>query len=575
VACPPGYYSREGGSVCFECLPGQFSFAAASFCEDCPTGKTSLPGASSCFADTMHSSWNNFETRVISIAGSIITKVGSAVCVGSSMFANLGMITKIVQNIRFMKIHVSDELSTAFDSWNIDFFSWSIPEKLSSLSESEKLPEVFAQYEMDSRFLVNYWASLAQSLIGIILFFGFKILGYFMKGRMMNEKGFASKMLDFRVLAASNFAIIQIYGCLDDIVFYGLIDLRFGKFAPSFSAFSSVIAIVLLIIGALIFMLHIWILWKSTELRKLPNHKEALGDFLHKFEPLQILYQDFKDTTTIRQSFFALLITRSILSSLIMSTLFEKPLLQAILLMILSVSALSLLISKGPYKEFSRELTQYFYELIVFMVSLGVLIMAVADEMNKEAFSLRKILGKSIVFLNAILFIGSMGLMCIEIYGKICEIYEMWLKSKALSKVQNEEKNENRERSSVYNLSDNSHLQSFGGGGEEEENNNISVLLKQGQKIVRRKNQIIPFPIKESFYLEQNNHQRNFTDIMTEENQEPEIQTRDKKIADVFKKKLKQGMLPENYEFEIPNQNSSRRNQRTGKQEKNLSLYEE
>jgi len=529
---------------------------------------------------------------VTSIAGSIIAKVGSAVCVGSSMFANLGMITKIVQNIRFMKINVSDELRAAFNSWSTDFFSWNIPEKLSSLSESEPLPEVFAQYEMDSRFIVNYWATLTQSLIGIVCFVGFKVLKFYLKG-IMNRKGFASLMLDYLVLAASNFTIIHIYGCLDDIVFYGLIDLRFSKFTPTFSSISSVLAILLLITGALIFMLHIWILWEYKKLKRLAN-KEALQNFLNKFEPLQILYQDFTDTTTIRQSFFALLITRSTFSSLIMSTLSEKPLIQAILLMVLSVSALSLLILKGPYKELYSELIQYFYELIVFLVYLGVLIMAVADEMGKEAFSLRKTLGKWIVILNAVLFIGSMAFMCIEIYGKICEIYEMWLESKAskaLSKVHNESVKKGtetteafefsgpRERSSVYIHNDNSHLQSFA------EANNHSVSLIQGRRFVCRKNQIKPSPrlleegeesqIKDhpqsfeseggrkdnkldSGFMTNKSYQENLQERndfnhqeMEQRKRDQESQSGDKKIAEVFKKKFQQKILPENLEFTI------------------------
>ena len=115
------------------------------------------------------------------------------------------------------------------------------------------------------------------------------------------------------------------------------------------------------------------------------------------------------------------------LSSLIIVAFYQQPLAQAIALMVLDCLMLVFLIAKGPFREIYSELTQYFYELIVFAVHLMVLIMALMDQMGKTAFNLREKFGDYIITLNTVLFIGSMAFMCIEIYKKLIELYEAWL----------------------------------------------------------------------------------------------------------------------------------------------------
>jgi len=425
IPCNPGYYSKVGARKCLACLPGKYSLGAVEECLDCPPGLFSDEGATDCYV-----LYVTYGANVTGTTTSLASRIGNTLCAGSSMFANLGMITKIVQNIRYMKINVSDELHYAFHAWSADFLIWDIPEDFTSSSESQPLPYVFSQYDMDSRFLVNYWSTLATSLIGVCVYLLLRALKLYLDG-VVNKKGVAAIVLDYFLLATSNFAIIQIYGSLDDIIFYAVIDLRFSGFSSGFIAFGSMIAIFLVLFGAGLLALHFWIIWKYKKLKKLPNETGVLEKFIKKFETFQVLYQDFKDTTTIRQSYFALLVIRSFISSLILASLSGKASAQAVLLMIIHGSALLFLILQGPYKEIFAELTQYFYEIIVSVVYSGVLIMAVADEMEKDAVGLRKMLGKGIVFMNAALISGSMVFMCIEIYCKIAEIYDAWLEYKA------------------------------------------------------------------------------------------------------------------------------------------------
>jgi len=429
--CPPGYYSKEGAGFCLMCIAGTYSLGGVSECTDCPSGQFSHDGASTCFATT-----DNLFARASAISSSVVSKIGSSICVGNSMFANLGLITKLVQNIRYMELNVSNELDNAFKSWESDILAWQIPGKLSSMSESEDLPFVFARYDLDSRFLVNYWFTLVLTLSGFIMYGGLRLSKFLLEVRLKKHKMWHS-VLDGMVVAAFNFAFVQVYTSLGDIVFYSILDLRFTKFSPKFSMINSLMGILLLTIGVCILLGHFGIVYRYTKFKKISER--ALETFTKKFQLLKVLYDDYKDTGYFRHAYFAFLVTRAMLASLIIVAFYEQPLAQAIMLVLMNCLMLGFLISKGPFKGVYDELMQYFYELIVFIVHFTVLLMAIADQKGEVAYNMRIRIGQCIIFLNTLLFLGSLVFMCIEVYKKLVEIYEYWLeyrKNKKLVKRQ-------------------------------------------------------------------------------------------------------------------------------------------
>jgi len=167
-----------------------------------------------------------------------------------------------------------------------------------------------------------------------------------------------------------------------------------------------------------------WVVYIYLGLKR--ERTQIFDNFLKKIEIFEVVYKDLKDDGGFKLSFFAIMIIRAMASSLIMVTLYSNPLLQAILLMVINVLMLGILIFKSPFKELYDELAQYFYELIIFIAYLCVLLIVTADKGNKEEFNTRENTGKCIIALNTILLAGTIAFMCIEIYKKITEIYEAW-----------------------------------------------------------------------------------------------------------------------------------------------------
>lgn len=421
--CSAGYYSKKGATSCLICSANQYSLEGAGECLACETGYYSSPGASECYPTP-----NSVPTDVASVGVSAATMAGGGLCIGSSMFANLGLMTKVLQNMRYMNIGVSSDLKNAFKTWSTKVVSLKIPDGLIDSSGSQNLPFTFAQYDVDPIFLVNYWSSLMIALIGVGCFVFFHGVKFLLKEKLMKRK-LVSSVIDFMILASFNFIIIQIYGTLDEIVLYLILQLRFGEL----SIISLMLAVLLLLLGILILILHFGIVYKYKELKK-QGDTEALDRFLKSFEYFQVLYQDFKETTVFRHSFFAWLILRTILFNLIIVMLYEKPLFQAISFMLINLVMLGVLISEGPFKEISGNVTQFFYETVVFIAYFCVLVMAIADETKKEAVDLRETLSKSVMLLNVILLIGSLAFVSIQLCRKIAEIHDAYKEYKKQGK---------------------------------------------------------------------------------------------------------------------------------------------
>ena len=294
-------------------------------------------------------------------------------------------------------------------------------------------------------FLVNYWPSLIITLIGVGCFGFFHVIKFFFKEKQIMKKKVVLSVIDFLVLGSFNFIIIQIYGMLDEIVLYFILQVRFGEFFSGLYIGSSIVGVALLLFGVYILVIHFGIIYKYNKLKK---NKESLEDFMKKFEYFQVLYQDFKDTAPLRHSFFAWLILRTILCNLIIVTLYEKPLIQAICFMIINFIMIGLLISKRPFKEIYGNLTLFFYEAVLFIAYFCVLVMAIADETKKTAVDLRETLSRCIMLLNVILLIGSLAFVSIQLFKKIVEIHEAYkeYKEKGKRRIKDIRKEDLKER---------------------------------------------------------------------------------------------------------------------------------
>ncbi len=114
---------------------------------------------------------------------------------------------------------------------------------------------------------------------------------------------------------------------------------------------------------------------------------EQLKTFLKAHRGHQVFYADFKDTNLLQQSTLMLIIARDVLQSVIWITLFEYPFLQAALFLISSTTMILYFVMEKPFKSRFEELQQYFYEAVMFIVFVGVMISAIMNGLHSSQIS--------------------------------------------------------------------------------------------------------------------------------------------------------------------------------------------
>ena len=372
----------------------------------------------------------SLQTNITGAALDSVATLGNSVAIGSSMATNFGLVAKILRNIRYLNVTVSSELEEAFYTWRVSSGFVSVPKSWSTQSDPEMLPAVFDRYNLGSVFLVNYWKSLIMILIGLGVFVIFKAVDmkFFKQG---SKLGSASRSIN---VIASNFTLTQIYGSLDDVIFFLVLQTRSANFRIDFQRASFGLSIALAFFGILILGAHILILYRYRKEKKVNSTQGGLKVFLEKHENFKMLFQDFKDSDLLKQSFLLIYVGRSIVSNLIITNLFDYPLLQTLLLTGLNVAILIYLIVCRPFKEKLNTCGQYFCEGLLLIVNVSMLGMAIIDEMAERSERAIERFSKIIIVLNMVLVVGSLVFMGLSI-GKA--LYAVYKGRKAQKKLEN------------------------------------------------------------------------------------------------------------------------------------------
>ena len=337
------------------------------------------------------------------------------------------MLNKVFRNTRYLNISYNLELKSVFKNIDNDMMSPSAP-NINDKFDSKELPQVFAQYELSPSFLLNYWEKIIPILIGLLCFMMLKLIH--MKAAKYKERYYIQKIIKYLKLSAFNFLLTNIYQSLDDVAFFTILDLRATKMNSPLSNLSMVLAVLCVIIGLVFLIWYFRIIYKFQSLKKQAEYSEEKKKYFEgwvdKNEHLGIMYQDYKDTDWTFQIFFGLFVIRNVLSGLIFALLFEHPLLQTILLLILTISMITGLIVKKPLKELSQLFFQFFCEALVLTVNIIEFVLAILDLNGSENLRSRERLCNGIIVLNNILMFGSLAFQIVEIMKMIYSLYQTW-----------------------------------------------------------------------------------------------------------------------------------------------------
>jgi len=343
---------------------------------------------------------------------------------------NFGLVAKILRNVRYLDLTVSYELQETYYSWKTTSNFLKAPGSWKTKSESKELPYVFRQYALEPVFLINFWRPLLMTLIGLGLFLIFKGLEIVTRGGENNQRPVVARAIH---TAASNFALTQFYSNLDDAIFFFILELKSTKFDTRFRNISFGVAFTVVILGVVLLVLHYVTLRKYQKLRYPPNKKRNLKQiqqFLHTFQNVSLIFRDFKDQSLFQQTFLLLQILRSVLASLITTTLYQILPLQISLLTLLNVAMVIYLIRKQPFKEYTDACGQFFCEIILFIAHLSIILIATINRDNDRGAASIGRLSKCIIILNFILLIGGILFILLEVGKGFYKAYKERQKNK-------------------------------------------------------------------------------------------------------------------------------------------------
>ena len=381
-------------------------------CQTCDQGYT-LSGELCDSPTSLHTQDLSMQT-----ISSVTRGIGSVVSVGGSIFPLTALVSKIVQNTRYINLTVTHELSEIYQTWDTDLISWDVPNALAKFDHFETVPTLFARYELDSPFLVNFWPTIINIGIGLATFVTCFVLKKFLERSGSNTHWVYSLLLKLLV-GSFNFTLVQAYACLDDILFYLVLDVKTNPFNTFFCWASLFCAIGFLALGCFLVWLNLKTVKKYQALRMECLAKKdmaGLEAFNEKNKYWELFYSDFNDEDFWSQSALALFIARSTLSSLIIAVLYDYPVMQTVYLIIIDGAILLYLYFEKPFVTFQSTLCQYYYEIITLLVHICTCILSMQGNPSN---GLKNFLSTSIIYLNTALVTGSIGFMFIEIYKTI------------------------------------------------------------------------------------------------------------------------------------------------------------
>ena len=410
---------------CQSCDSNCRQFNVDKSCQTCETGYVLSKSGSQCLLlPSLPSKTKEKETNGWQIFSNVLYLLGSAIWIGRSIFLTQGLVSKIVQYTRYLDLIVSDDLKEIYSDWNTEILSIGFPNSLSHLLNFKELPLVYARYDMDSAFLANFWSVLLTFGGGLFVFIVSKVV--FLKSK-------EGKFQDWlrRIMAGSvNFMIAQIYGCVDDILFYFVLDARTNRLNSHFSRTSLLFGIAFGLCGGWLLGFNFWIVKKYQEVKK--KDSTQVENFNEKNKLWELFYSDFSDNNFWSHSFLGFLVARNTLASLTIAIFFEYPVLQTITLLLMDIFIIVFMFVKKPFTRLQDKISQGYFEIIALVVHIATLILSVQEEGSPENLS------KTIIYSNTAMMAGTLGFMLLEIVKKVGEKIRDWivkLKEREKSKV--------------------------------------------------------------------------------------------------------------------------------------------
>ena len=367
----------------------------------------------------------------------MISTVSNLVCIGSSVALSLGLISKLIQVIRFINVGYSPQLSEILTTWGTDVLNVNIPSQINKQIVAGDIPSIFTDFGVEPSFLSNIWGTLITLGSSLIICIACKVILCFLSPPSNSCYKIICTLLKGSSKAAFNFLIVSLYEGIGDVVFFTVLEMKSLSFKSASSCVSFCLSILFMLLGCCLVSMHwrLLIRYRRLKLQLGTHSSEGLEEFKEKHSGLKVLFEDFRDESLLQHGFLSILVVRDTAVSLIMTTMVSYPLIQSAMLASFSVCMCGYLALKNPFKHRLERAAQIFLEVCLLTVNLSVLSFAILDSLGEPAITKRRRLGLGISASNIIINAAGVIIMGLRISQEVRNAYREYCERKKRLKV--------------------------------------------------------------------------------------------------------------------------------------------
>ena len=188
-------------------------------------------------------------TTTAIIIKAIGTAVSRLICLGSSVSLTVGLLSKLIQYIRFLNIQYPARLENVLLTWGTDVLNLNIPTEIDQKIVAYPIPDLFTQYGLEPSFLSNIWGFLIIILSACVAWIICRaLMCYFQSSRRPCLK-FLQPILARLSKSISNFIVVQIYSGIGDTFFFLSLEMKSVSFKSAWSYVSFLLSLIFMLLG--------------------------------------------------------------------------------------------------------------------------------------------------------------------------------------------------------------------------------------------------------------------------------------------------------------------------------------
>ena len=302
-----------------------------------------------------------------------------------------------------------------------------IPSDTKEEIERNSQPYMFDKYNVPDSFMLNFWKKLI--LVAIVLAVVLVFLGVEYTLARCKCKLIPAMIPTLIRAGAQNYLLTQLYSFMGDVVLYSTLEYRSIYFKGQLVWLSFLLSLFFIGVVVAVLTWHFRFTAKYQRIKRQAKDngdKELLTKFAGNNQGVKLFFESFKDDFRDQQHFLTILTGRDMIFSLLLTTLFEHPLAQILILFALNIAMFVYLILRKPFKDVFNLIQQLFYETLFFLALVILFISFALDNQGSTDMHPRNVLGNILIKLSLAFTYGTMVITV----GKISNIAYTTIKAK-------------------------------------------------------------------------------------------------------------------------------------------------